>query len=553
MKVQKDGEIASDIVQYVDDARTLALGEKRSWQAQNKMTKTLSYLGLQDAARKRRMGSQRPGAWAGSVVSTDNGVVMKSVSQERWEKLRTKIRWINERLDSRLKNTSEDSTGVITEVCPEGMIQFKELERVVGFLVYVAQTYTSMVPYLKGIYLTLNSWRHGRNDEGWTIPKAYREDVESRDELPPEYVNCVPRLKCDVDALMELTSEENPPDIPVRATNPAAIYLVGDASGRGFGTCSWIQGEKKMRVDFGTWSAWMTLETSSNYKEATNLVFHLRRLIASGEIERGSEIFLFTDNEVAERTYFRGSSHSSDLHQMILELRKMEMRGELVVHFIWISGRRMINQGTDGLSRADVSSGVMGGANFLDYLPLDKTAFERQNELEAAVRSWVDNKWRVATTENWFDEVYSEPNSGWIWCPPPTLARIAVEQLCEVRHLYPYSKHIFVCPSLMRGYWLKTLGKVADSVFSFKAGSCVWVTTMFESLTIAFVKPLLVRPPFKVGRSPGIAKWERTMFDMQWTNPSSVRNHMREFWRTKKPGCRVSGSVARKVLSSAQK
>ena len=122
----------------------------------------------------------------------------------------------------------------------------------------------------------------------------------------------------------------------------------------------------------------MTVEISSKYKEATNLVFHLKRLIASGEIERGSEMILFTDNEVAKRTYFKDSSHSLQLHQMILELRKMEMRGELVVHFIWISGRRMITQGTNGLSRADVSSGVMGGANLLDYLPLNETAFERQ-------------------------------------------------------------------------------------------------------------------------------------------------------------------------------
>ena len=77
----------------------------------------------------------------------------------------------------------------------------------------------------------------------------------------------------------------------------------------------------------------MTAETSLNYKETTKLVFHLKRMIASGQIKRGSEIFLFTDNEVAERTYFRGSSHSPQLHQMILELRKMEMRGDLVVHF----------------------------------------------------------------------------------------------------------------------------------------------------------------------------------------------------------------------------
>ena len=61
-KLRKDGEIASDIVQYVDDARTLASSEERSWQAQSKMAKTLSYLGLQDAARKCRMGGQCPGA-----------------------------------------------------------------------------------------------------------------------------------------------------------------------------------------------------------------------------------------------------------------------------------------------------------------------------------------------------------------------------------------------------------------------------------------------------------------------------------------------------------
>ena len=85
-KVRKDGLTASEIVQYMDDARTLAANEELSWLAQSKMAKTLCYLGLQDAARKRRMGSQRPGAWAGAVVSTDTGMVLKSVSKDRWVK-----------------------------------------------------------------------------------------------------------------------------------------------------------------------------------------------------------------------------------------------------------------------------------------------------------------------------------------------------------------------------------------------------------------------------------------------------------------------------------
>ena len=155
----------------------------------------------------------------------------------------------------------------------------------------------------------------------------------------------------------------------------------------------------------------------------------------------------------------------------------------------------------------------------------------------------------MATIEDWFDAVFTSPNAGWIWCPPPALAKLAVEQLCLVRHLYPNSSHIFVCPALMRGYWLKTLGKVADSVFSLKAGSSIWDENMFEPLTIAFVKPLLVRPPFKVGRLTSVGEWESNMSNMQWQNPWLVQNHMQKFWVSQTPGTSVSKRVPRRMLS----
>ena len=43
----------------------------------------------------------------------------------------------------------------------------------------------------------------------------------------------------------------------------------------------------------------------------------------------------------------------------------MELDGELIIHFILILGKRIIAQGTDGVSQADLSSGVMGGQDFL--------------------------------------------------------------------------------------------------------------------------------------------------------------------------------------------
>ena len=94
----------------------------------------------------------------------------------------------------------------------------------------------------------------------------------------------------------------------------------------------------------------MTEDTSFNYKEASNLVLCLKRLLCDGAVKRGSELYLSTDNEIAECTYFRGSSQSSRLHQMILELWKMELDGDLIIHFIWISRKSMISQGTNGVS-----------------------------------------------------------------------------------------------------------------------------------------------------------------------------------------------------------
>ena len=48
----------------------------------------------------------------------------------------------------------------------------------------------------------------------------------------------------------------------------------------------------------------------------------------------------------------------------------------------------------------------------------------------------------------------------------------------------PLLKHIFVCPSLMKGYWLKMLGKVADSVFSLKACLSILEEELSKSLKI---------------------------------------------------------------------
>jgi hypothetical protein len=47
------------------------------------------------------------------------------------------------------------------------LLEFRRLRSDRGFMVYVTQAYPSLKPYLKGFHLSLETWRGGRNDEGW--------------------------------------------------------------------------------------------------------------------------------------------------------------------------------------------------------------------------------------------------------------------------------------------------------------------------------------------------------------------------------------------------
>lgn len=60
-KMRKDGAIACDFYIYVDDVRITGPSEEEIWRAVRKISSIFSYLGIQDAARKRRPPTTRPG------------------------------------------------------------------------------------------------------------------------------------------------------------------------------------------------------------------------------------------------------------------------------------------------------------------------------------------------------------------------------------------------------------------------------------------------------------------------------------------------------------
>jgi hypothetical protein len=86
----------------------------------------------------------------------------------------------------------------------------------------------------------------------------------------------------------------------------------------------------------------------------------LERVVEAHNLE-GSEIFIFTDNTTAEAAFWKGTSKSKKLFELVLRLKLLKMKFGLKLHIVYVSGRHMIAQGTDGLSRADHSKGVTRG------------------------------------------------------------------------------------------------------------------------------------------------------------------------------------------------
>ena len=519
-KVRESGDIAADVHPYVDDLRETAPTEEEAWLAASRMAKGAAYFGLQDAARKRRPPSKTPGAWAGAVVgSNQDGQVFKTVSQERWNKTRGHV--------ATLRKWAKG----------DDKINRKELERVRGFLVYVSLTFETMVPYLKGIHHTLESWREDRDSEGWRLPEKDRRKRKhgelANQEGPPKEVRQAPRFKDDVIALSELTKDESPPKVLARPSKGAKVAIVfGDASGDGFGSSLWLYGSPTVETEHGLWTREYG-SRSSNYRELYNLVLRLEALVNDGTIPKGSEVFMFTDNSTAESAFFKGTSSSPLLFELVLRTKRLEMLGKVFIRVIWVAGTRMIEQGTDGLSRGDLMTGVMAGGDMLMYVPLNKTAEERQPGLAEWLKSCAPVlDWKRLGTKDWFDKAFEDNN--FIWLPPPAIADVAVDQLCEARHIRTRTGHIFACPALMTNRWRKKLGKVADCVFTVPVGSSLWSKSQHEPLIVAFICPFLYRRPWQVKRSTTLLDQMDRELQVLWTSgASTVRNRLCQLWEYK--------------------
>ena len=120
------------------------------------------------------------------------------------------------------------------------IINHKSLEKQMGFLNHLAMTFDT-TPFLKGFYLTLNSWHRCQHHEGWkvvdnrwsfylfgyfekgSISQAELGNSLAANQDPARRVIAVPRLIEDLKALMAMFKSVSPPMARSRSRRIATV------------------------------------------------------------------------------------------------------------------------------------------------------------------------------------------------------------------------------------------------------------------------------------------------------------------------------------------
>jgi hypothetical protein len=555
-KIRSDGLEASDEVTFVDDVRPIGATEPLATKATRQLASGVQRLGSQDATRKRRRAKQRAGAWAGHVAYTDCGLDREFVTQEKWDRAKESIQWMLDLLEA-------------GEPFP-----YPEFISKRGFLVHVTVTYQHLKPYMKGVHLTANSWRINRDSDGWpSCPTSDEDELEEEeeadfedrvmwhlaeeqlgrtpswsediardgDESKVKFVDPVPRLRQDLEAMAQFLSLDTPVMIvlrPVRGVYNLAYGFV-DASGEGFGGT--LRGQPGPFQDqlrsarLGFWCSEIS-ERSSNYREFRNLVEHIRQEAKLGRLA-GLEVWIYTDNQVTESVWYNGTTTERSLFELILDLRQQAIEGNFVLHVVHVAGTRLIGEGTDGLSRGEVMVSALLDA-FAHSVPLDKMSLQRVPKLREWFDEWLDTGYKVATPENWmwqagslWDYSYPVKLQTWVWDLPPAAAPYVLEELALARmKRHETLRGIVVLPRLMKPYWLRRFVKTVDVFFVVPAGCSVWPKENHEPLFVGLFLPLLHCRPWDWRKVPFLVGLGRTLSALYATDNPTAGTLLREFW-----------------------
>ena len=106
----------------------------------------------------------------------------------------------------------------------------------------------------------------------------------------------------------------------------------------------------------------------------------------------------------SRQRYSKARQPRSYCTALVVRIRALEMRTGSRFVISHVSGKRMIAQGTDGISRGAMNEGVMAGASMLGFIPLHLTAIQRQQNLRTWLEENLDTNLEWLDTEDWYQQ-----------------------------------------------------------------------------------------------------------------------------------------------------
>jgi hypothetical protein len=120
-------------------------------------------------------------------------------------------------------------------------------------------------------------------------------------------------------------------------------------------------------------------------------------------------VFFYTDNATVESCLYKGNSSSPKLFRLIVRMRKLEMTHNARIVVSHVSGKRMIKEGTNGVSRGQLREGVTAGESMLSFIPSKEDPLDRAPRFKSWIKSWTGELAEFLSPEGWFERGHNNP------------------------------------------------------------------------------------------------------------------------------------------------
>jgi hypothetical protein len=132
-------------------------------------------------------------------------------------------------------------------------------------------------------------------------------------------------------------------------------------------------------------------------------------------------VYFFTGNSTVESCLYKSNSSSVKLFRLMVRMRKLEMTHNTKIVVSQVSGKRMIKEGMDGVSRGQLRERVTAGESMLSIIPLSKHPLDRTPKLKSWIKSWARNSAEFLVPDNWLERGHDHGggslDSGGFWSP----------------------------------------------------------------------------------------------------------------------------------------